>query len=244
MRRFASSWFFVVVPSQTFGQPSPQSVGSISRIVLGSFREQEPNELGRRTDERPQIDAPCCRHFVVKDVRPCLHRRCAVACLRLVRVHSSEAARANRPSSFACDRRVRPTDRAACLRATRSAMKAPRHSSGRMRSRRADIRPMDWNVASHQAIRVIAPIRSRVVRAVASQGPANCDSRPCQKSMRTKTSSEINRTSKAAGRLITQKRLEPWNPRRNDLHLWRIGRRDTEQSRDGIRYLSFGAHFT
>jgi hypothetical protein len=71
--------------------------------------------------------------------RPCSHRICAVACLRLARLRSSETARAIRSSSFACDQRVRPTDRAPCRRA----MKARPYSSGRTRSRRADTRSVD-----------------------------------------------------------------------------------------------------
>src|SRR5439155_880821 len=46
MRRLASSWFSVVVPSQTCGQPSPQSAGSISRMFCGLFVSRNQSSAG------------------------------------------------------------------------------------------------------------------------------------------------------------------------------------------------------
>src|SRR6516164_11662244 len=46
MRRLASSWFSVVVPSQTCGQPSPQSVGSILLMFCGLFVSKNQSSAG------------------------------------------------------------------------------------------------------------------------------------------------------------------------------------------------------
>jgi hypothetical protein len=46
MRRSASSWFSVVVPSQTCGQPSPQSVGSMSLMFCGLFVSKNQMSAG------------------------------------------------------------------------------------------------------------------------------------------------------------------------------------------------------
>ena len=45
-RRVASIWFSVVVPSQTFVRPTPQSEGSTAAIFCGLFVRQNQSGAG------------------------------------------------------------------------------------------------------------------------------------------------------------------------------------------------------
>src|SRR5215470_1378858 len=68
MRRFASSWFSVVVPSQTVGQPSPQSIGSMSRMFCGLFVSKNQSSAGVERMSDHKSTRHDVGHFVVKDV--------------------------------------------------------------------------------------------------------------------------------------------------------------------------------
>ena len=111
--------------------------------VPRSFREQESIERWCRADQWPQIDTPWCRHFVVKDVG---HARTedapSRACGLRAFIPAERPAPVGRARSLAVSTYV-PEIAPLAIDATRSAMRAPPHSSGRTRSRRADIRPMD-----------------------------------------------------------------------------------------------------
>ena len=48
IRRVASIWVSVVVPGQTFAQPSPQSAGSIPAMFCGRFARQNQSRAGVR----------------------------------------------------------------------------------------------------------------------------------------------------------------------------------------------------
>jgi len=130
MRRAASAWFSTVVPSQTLGQPAPQSAGSIAAVFCGRLVSNCQSSAGvaRMSSQRSARQAGGAR---LSKRQPCWRRRLGGAHRQTGPRGSSGRVAASSRTRCAPGRRAGPRDPARPDRAARRAWRGPPHSSGR-----------------------------------------------------------------------------------------------------------------